>query len=160
MGLTSPCACFETNTWACQTLLLSFFTSNSHIYRGFPASACTYVQQLRAHSRLDACRHMYGNFLPSDSAYSSAVCRAIMAAIMRLSNIAMAYVHINWREWRRLVHHVAPCCSPPPKMLENRARERRNGPAARPLGMWNIQISPHTVTQQQKRGGGGGERGL
>lgn len=46
---------------------------------------------------------------PSDSAYSRAVCRAIMAAIMRLSNIAMAYVHINCGEWRRLFHHVAPC---------------------------------------------------
>lgn len=48
-------------------------------------------------------------FAPSDSAYSRAVCRAIMAAIMRLSNIAMAYVHINCGEWRRLLHHVAPC---------------------------------------------------
>lgn len=45
-------------------------------------------------------------FAPCDSAYSRAVCRAIMAAIMRLSNIALAYVHINCGEWRRLLHHV------------------------------------------------------
>lgn len=48
-------------------------------------------------------------FAPSDSAYSRAACRATVAAIMRLSNVAMAYVHINCREWRRLFYHVAPC---------------------------------------------------
>lgn len=40
---------------------------------------------------------------PFDSASRRAECRAIMAAITRLSNIAMVYVH-NFREWRTLLH--------------------------------------------------------
>lgn len=69
---------------------------------------CTHVQQLCTQPIGHMQAHVW-KFVPSDSAYSRAVCRAIMAAIMRLSNIAMAYVHVNCREWRRLLHHVAPC---------------------------------------------------
>lgn len=66
------------------------------LFRSYSSSSSS------TNSRLDTCRHMYGHLLTSDSAYSRAVCRAIMAAIMRLSNIAIAYVHSNCGEWRSL----------------------------------------------------------
>ena len=87
-------------------------------------------------------------FAPSDSAYSRAVCRAIMAAIMRLSNIAMAYVHINCGEWRRLLHHVAPCSLQ--KTHSNRAIKRENNTAARSHDILNIHISLYGVSKHKK----------
>lgn len=62
--------------------------------------------------RLDTRRHMYGHLLNRtrpiavQSAGMVQAGRAIMAAMMSLSNIAMVYVRIDCGEWRRL---VAPC---------------------------------------------------
>lgn len=68
-------------------------------------------------------------FALSDSAYGRAVCRAIMAAIMSLSNIAMAYVHITVGSGAGFLHHVAPFAAH--KTLSNRATKRGNDTAAR-----------------------------
>lgn len=96
------------NTCTCPTL----HSCRPHWYgEDFALKAClqrAHVQQLKTLPIGHMQAHVW-TFVPSDSAYSRAECRAIMAAIMRLSNIAMAYVHTNCGEWRRLLHHVAPC---------------------------------------------------
>lgn len=109
MSLSSLCACFKMNTCTCHTLRLCRprrYGEDSALKALF--STCTHVQQLCTQPIGHMQAHVW-KFVPSDSAYGRAACRAIMAAIMRLSNIAMAYVHVNCREWRRLLHHVAPC---------------------------------------------------
>lgn len=168
MGLTAPCACSETNTWACQTLLPFFFTSNSHIYRGFPAS-CTYIRpaalrtqpigRAQAHVwkfstirfRLIAVQcagpswqPLWGSpTLPWPTCTLTEGSGAGLCTMLRLAALP--------------THTPTPT---PQTMQENQAMEQRRGPAAWPPHMWNVQISPHTVTQQPKgEGGGGGERG-
>lgn len=88
-------------------------------------------------------------FAPSDSAYSRAVCRAIMAAIMRLSNIAMAYVHINCGEWRRLLHHVAPCSFTKRLQIEPCSEETTQ--QLDHWTFWTYRISPTVLNSTEKR---------
>lgn len=110
-------------------------------------------------SRLDTCRHMYGNFpffffsffppfAPSDSAYSRAVCGCWAPSWQPLwgsPNIAMAYVHMKCGEWRRLEHHVALfslflAASQNKSFSKNRVAEHGNDTAARSIDIFRIYV--------------------
>lgn len=100
---------------------------NEHLYVTFLAPI--YLVHIWGGSRhkgpiltMYTCRHVW-KLAPFDSASRRAQCRAIMAAITRLSNIAMAYVH-NFREWRTLLHHNALCSFPKRVQIEPRSDAR------------------------------------
>lgn len=145
------------------TLTLSVF-QNEHLYASRAALASTSliwqrfcfarpVQKHAAlqHRRLDTRRHMYGRLPLSDPSYGRAVCRANMAAIMRLSNIAMAYVHNNCGEWRRLFCTMLRLVAR--KTPTTRATKRGNNTAAS-----SLHISKHIYIVSLQCGTAGGKK--
>lgn len=160
MGLTSSCACFETNTWARRTLLLlrfSFFYVEIHTYIEGSLPQHAHTSSSSAHTadwtRAGTCMEIFYHLIPPIAVQCAGPSWQPLWGSPTLPWPTCTLTEGSGAGLCTMLRLAAP---PPKKMLENRVMERRSGPAARPLDMWNIQISPpHCDTATKKEGGGG-----
>lgn len=84
-------------------------TSTSLIWRGFRFTGLfrTRIQVQQLHTcRLDTCGHMYGHLFHLIPPMALQCARPSWQPLWGSPNIAMAYVHINCGEWRRLFYTI------------------------------------------------------
>lgn len=99
--------------------------------------------------RLDTCRHMYGNLLHLLQPIAVLCAGPSWQPLWGSPNIAMAYVHMNWREWRRLFYTMMRLIAY--ETPSNWATERRNDTKARLSDVWKIHFL-YRATQNTEKG--------
>lgn len=136
---TRPCLVFQRN----------------HLYVSYPAQTQTYGKRLNFKALLETCTrvgqpigHTFGispHLSPPMAAQSAG---PSWLPLWGSPNVAMAYVH-DCREWRVLLHHVAPHTSPQIRVQIDTCCGKAKQPTS------ETQIYPPKVTRTHKTRGGG-----